>query len=286
MKKILKNKKIMSILAILIVVVGLVITSTNLQKKQDKPFFLQTFLNDSVSVVTRVINVPVTWFSSGAATVSQLANTYQENENLKKQLDDLAQTKVKSKAIADENEELKEALDLKKTLTGYKLVNASIISRPSVTWSNLVIIDQGSQSGIEKGMTVMADKGVVGRVLETDSISSKVELISTTSRSSNRFSVQTSTDNRLDSNIGVISGYDTKTGTLSMTQVSSNSEIKPGTQVYTSGLGDASPKGLLIGTVEKSDAGDYGFSNIIKIKPAANINNFSVVSVVLRNVDK
>ena len=60
--------------------------------------------------------------------------------------------------------------------------------------------------------------------------------------------------------------------------------MKPGTQVYTSGMGGKSPKGLLVGTIYKISRDSYGLSNILEIKPAGNLNNPSIVTVVKRKV--
>lgn len=75
-------------------------------------------------------------------------------------------------------------------MSGYTLVNASVISRSPDTWSDLLTINKGSSAGIRKNMAVMCGGGVIGRIIEANAASSKVELITTTDESANRFAVQ------------------------------------------------------------------------------------------------
>ena len=49
-------------------------------------------------------------------------------------------------------------------------------------------------------------------------------------------------------------------------------------------MGGNSPKGLLIGTVAETTRDSYGLSNLINIKPAGEINDPSVLTVVVRKV--
>ena len=57
------------------------------------------------------------------------------------------------------------------------------------------MINKGSSAGIQKNMAVMCGGGVIGRIVEVNAASSKVELITTTDKSANRFSVQATASN-------------------------------------------------------------------------------------------
>ncbi|HBQ43907.1 MAG TPA: rod shape-determining protein MreC, partial [Lactobacillus acetotolerans] len=58
-----------------------------------------------------------------------------------------------------------------------------VISRSPDSWSDLLVINKGSTAGIRKNMAVMCGGGVIGRVVEVNAASSKVELITTTDKS-------------------------------------------------------------------------------------------------------
>ena len=283
MKKFLQNKKLLSAFIIVIVIIVVLGGSVSLRNKRNSPLFIQSFGNDIVAVGSRIVDVPLGLISGGLNNVNSLLNTQQENDYLKSKVTDLGQTKARNQALAAENKQLKAALKLKNTLTGYSLINASVISRSPDTWSDLLVINKGSSSGIAKNKAVMCGGGVIGRVIEVSAASSKIELITTTDKSANRFAVQaTATNGKIVHGLITVN----TNGGLAFTQVVDSNKLKKGTKVYTSGMGGNSPKGLLIGTVEATTRDSFGLSNMINIKPAGEINDPSVVSVIVRKVAK
>ena len=283
MKKFLQNKKLLSAFIIVIVIIAVLGGSVSLRNKRNSPLFIQSFGNDIVAVGSRIVDVPLGLISGGLNNVNSLLNTQQENDYLKSKVTDLGQTKARNQALAAENKQLKAALKLKDTLTGYSLINASVIFRSPDTWSDLLVINKGSSSGIAKNQAVMCGGGVIGRVIEVSAASSKIELITTTDKSANRFAVQaTATNGKTVHGIITVN----TNGGLAFTQVVDSNKLKKGTKVYTSGMGGNSPKGLLIGTVEATTRDSFGLSNMINIKPAGEINDPSVVSVIVRKVAK
>lgn len=283
MKKFLKNKKLLTIFVLVILVLSMLSISIRLRNKRETPFLVQKIGNDTVSIVTRVVNWPINLVSNGVANVEDLFNTQAENDHLKKQIDNLAQTKARNSSLEAENTQLKQALKLKKTLTDYTIINGSVISRAADTWSDLLVIDQGSRAGVRKNMPVMSGKGVIGRVVEVNSTTSKVELITTTDKSTNKFAVEADAANGKKVH-GVISVEGNNQ--LAFTQVVDGQKLKKGTQVYTSGMSGLSPKGLLIGTVTKTTRDTFGLSDVVEIQPAGNLNDPSVVSVIKRKVEE
>ena len=268
MKKFLKNKKLLTIFVLVILVLSMLSISVRLRNKRETPFLVQKIGNDTVSIVTRVVNWPINLVSNGVANVEDLFNTQAENDHLKKQIDNLAQTKARNSSLEAENTQLKQALELKKTLTDYTIINGSVISRAADTWSDLLVIDQGSRAGVKKNMPVMSGKG---------------ELITTTDKSTNKFAVEADAANGKKVH-GVISVEGNNQ--LAFTQVVDGQKLKKGTRVYTSGMGGLSPKGLLIGTVTKTTRDTFGLSDVVEIQPAGNLNDPSVVSVIKRKVEE
>jgi rod shape-determining protein MreC len=88
-------------------------------------------------------------------------------------------------------------------------------------------------------MAVMAQKGLIGRVIEVNAASSKVELLTSENQSSNHFPVQINSKN--GDSYGLLKKYDDKENALVVTQVVGDVEIKEGDVVQTSGLGQNSP---------------------------------------------
>lgn len=281
MKKFLQNKKLLSAFIIVVVILAVLGGSVNLRNKRNTPLLIQSLGNDVVALGTRIVDVPVGFISGGLNSVHDILNTQEENNHLKREVTNLGQTKARNSVLEKENSQLKSALKLRDTLSGYTLVNASIISRAPDTWSDLLTIDKGSSAGIKKNMAVMCGGGVIGRIIETNAASSKVELITTTDESANRFSVQADAASGKTVH-GIITV--TNNNNLAFTQVVDGQKLKAGTRVYTSGMGGNSPKGLLIGTVTTTTRDSFGLSDQIRIKPAGNINDPSVVTVIERQV--
>ncbi len=281
MKKFFQNKKLLTAFVILVIVLGLLTISVRLRTQKKTPSIVQRIGNGTVAVVARVVDWPVKTIAKGVDSVEDILQTETENDHLKQQLEALAQTKARNNTLEQENHQLKQALHLKETLTDYSLVTGSVISRSPDTWSDILVIDQGSNAGIKKNMAVMSGGGVIGRVIEVDTTTSKVELITTTAKAVDRFAVEadSSKGKRVHGIISV-----TGNGTLAFTQVIDSAKLKKGTKVYTSGMGGRSPKGLLIGMVAKTTKDSFGLSNLVEIKPAGNLNDPSVVTVIKRKV--
>ncbi|KMO58762.1 rod shape-determining protein MreC, partial [Lacticaseibacillus rhamnosus] len=132
-------------------------------------------------------------------------------------------------------------------------------------------------------MPVMAGSGLIGRVVEVNRTSSKVEMLSTANKSSDRIAAAVETKGEKEVN-GIITGYDEKTGDLILGELNTDTAIKKGDEVVTSGLGGMTPKGLLIGKVASVKKDDYGLANTVYLDPAANLNDVTVVTVISRTI--
>ncbi|MFD1432520.1 rod shape-determining protein MreC [Lacticaseibacillus yichunensis] len=283
MQKFFSNKKLIVLMVALLVSLGLIFTSVGVRNNKSTPPFIQQIGNDAVGIGARIIEAPANWIKNGLDDVDDLMSTYQENRKLKGQLEDLAQTKVRNQTLTRENKALKAQLKLTGTLTDYTEITASVMLRSPDDWRNIVVINKGSGAGIEKNMPVMSGSGVVGQVIEVNKTNAKVEMLSTDNKSANRFAAQISTGSDLVN--GIITGYDEQSGMLIMGQINTDKDIKKGQQVITSGLGGATPKGLLIGTVASVKKDDYGLANSVYLKPAADLNDLSVVTVIDRTIE-
>ena len=193
-------------------------------------------------------------------------------------MSDLAQAKVRDQTLAKENRELKKELKVNKSMTDYTTISAAVMSRTPSSWQKQLVINKGQTSGIKKNMPVMSSGGLIGRITEVNKTNSKVELLSNTSESANRFAIQIDGEGGKTVN-GIITDYDSESNSLIMGQVTSKAKIKKGTKVTTSGMGGITPKGLYVGRVSKVGKDDYGLAQKIYIKPADNFNDVNIVTV-------
>ncbi len=278
MQKFFSNRRLVVIFVLLILCFGLMAGSVALRNKKSTPTLIQQFGNDIVGFTNNVVSYPISGVKSGLNSVSELMNSYSENKTLKKQVSELAQVKVRDQTLADENSQLKKELKLQKSLTDYSTVTAAVISRTPSSWQSQIVISKGQTDGIRKNMPVLSQSGLIGRVSEVNKTNSKVELLSDSNESSNRFAIQIKTSSG-DVVNGIITGYKKSTGQLIMGQVTSDADIKKNDKITTSGMGGVTPKGLYVGKVAKVGKDDYGLAKKIYITPATDYNDLNVVSV-------
>ncbi|WP_373770664.1 rod shape-determining protein MreC, partial [Weissella soli] len=213
-------------------------------------------------------------------SLQNLLNTYQTNQKLTSRVDELAQAKVQLQIVKNENKALKAQLKLNDTLTDYDVVNAVVVSRSPVNWQTQLVINQGSSAGIKKGMSVMGSGGLVGRVTQVNTTNAKVELLSDNNQTSDRFAIRVTTTSG-DTVDGIITGFNQSKNRIVMGDTTSNTTVKKGDLVTTSGLGGVTPSGLYVGKVSSVVTDDYGLSKKIYIEPATDFNNIPVVSVAI-----
>jgi rod shape-determining protein MreC len=256
--------------------------SIAMRNRRSTPPLIQQFGNDIAGFADGIVAYPVNAVQGVADSVSGLMNAYTENRELKQKVSELAQVKVRDQTLAKENKQLKAELKLKNSLTDYSTVSAAVMSRTPSSWQQQLVINKGQTSGIKKNMPVLSGGGLIGRVAEVNKTNSKVELLSDTSESSNRFSIVINgTDGKRVN--GIITGYNARTNELIMGQVTSTAKIKKGAKVVTNGMGGITPKGLYVGKVSRIGKDDYGLAKKVYIKPATNFNEINIVTVAELN---
>ena len=177
---------------------------------------------------------------------------YDQNRELQTQIDDLKLKVSKTAELEAENANLRQLLNYKKANSQFDLLPANVIGRDSSTWTSRIIINRGSNDGVQKNMTVITPDGLVGNIHEAYASYSEVELI-TDPRSAVGSIVQ-----RADSRVaGVVKGSTDSDSAIKMTNIPQNANIVEGDTIITSGLGGIYPKGIPIGSVVsiKNDAG-------------------------------
>ncbi len=179
----------------------------------------------------------------------------------------------------EELEDLKALLDIKNTLSEFDVISGIIVSRNTLYWSNEVIINKGSNDGIEEGMAVVDQGGLVGKIDKVSLSTSSIKLI-TSNDTTNKISVKIWINNTAinkvlttdQNNLLIISGID------------NYADIKVGDLVTTSGLSEIFPSGINIGHVEKIENDKFGISKKAYIHPSSNLDNLRFVFVLKRKV--
>ena len=237
-------------------------------------------VNDVTNILGRMLAYPANSVNDFMESISNLTNTYQENQTLKQKVETIYELEVQLNDLKKDNEKMKEALKLQDTLNDYSLINATVIARNPDTWRDIVTINKGSNDGLTPQMSVMSDNGLVGKVLDVNPTSARVALLSNNDNTLVR--VAAMIQGEKESIYGTLTGFDHEKNILIMSQIQATQEIKVGDKVVTSGLGGVSPSSLYIGTVEEVAMDRFGLYKEVRIKPAADTNDVRYVTVVKR----
>lgn len=165
-----------------------------------------------------------------------------ENEEL------IMENTLLSSQLASLSEEKKENENLRRELgllprKKYDLEAGFVIGQDPQKMGSWLMIDKGSSSGIAQGMPVVVSEGIiVGKVIEVNLKSSKVDLLTNSSSSVNAADLSTGAR-------GIIKGEFGLGVVLDM--VAQIDVLNVGDEIITSGLGGDIPKGLLIGKIQE-----------------------------------
>ena len=284
MREFCAKHRVISIVIGLFIAVGLMAGSIGIRNNRNTPTFVQQIGNTVVGWFGGIVNYPMNSANGTVSSLGQILNAYSENKTLKKKVNALEQTQTTNETLKKENKQLKAELELNNSLTDYTTITAAVTNRTPSAWENQLIVNKGSSSGVKKNMAVLSGSGLIGRIVEVNPTNSKVELISISSESTNQFSVAVDNEDG-DTVNGLISGYDTKTSQLVMSEVSSSAAVKKGAKVTTNGLGGVTPKGLYVGKVVKTTKGSGGEIDRIYVEPATNLNDVNYVTIAELNED-
>lgn len=198
--------------------------------------------------------------------------------NLQTKVEQLTVQNANLQNLQDENAVLRGQLKFLNSSQIKKYVLANVISRemlsgPEENQGDLVI-DKGSDNGIISGLVVLDETGaVIGKVSSVEEKISRVTLVT------NSACKMAATLQDIDRTIGVTEG---NLGlTVNMNFIPQVEKASVGDLAVTSGLEANIPRGLLIGQVAEVDKGNNNIWQSVNIQPAANLDNLTIVSVLV-----
>lgn len=206
--------------------------------------FFETVANNLVMPIQNGITYIKNKISGNSTFFQDISNLKAENEQLKEENSSLEKQLRELENIKSENETLKEYLDLTEKYGEYKTIPAYIINKDISNYAKTIVINIGSNDGVEENMTVIGDEGLVGHVISVTESTAKVQTIIDTSSS---VSASMSTTKEAI----VCKGTLEEKSALKAMYIPTESNIIQGDSIETSGLGGIYPKGIHVGTVKK-----------------------------------
>ncbi|WP_404329421.1 rod shape-determining protein MreC [Mesobacillus maritimus] len=272
------NKRLIILLVSIIILVALIGFSIRDRANLSWP---EKFVKDTTGWVQSLVATPTQYVVGIFESIKDLQNTYEENKELKKHLEDMARLEAQVYALEQENAELTEILEIEGSIGDYDPMQATVISRsPDRLWHEMVIVNKGSSHGVEKNMAVMTARGLIGKVKSTTPFTSTIQLLSALDPT-NRISAALQGDKKL---FGTIEGYDKENEWLLLKGLPVDADIKEEEMVVTSGLGGVFPGDVPIGKVIEVVPDQFGLNQTAYIKPEADFYNISHVMILTRGM--
>ncbi len=264
-----KNK----IVRIIAIVMALFIGVMLLSKVRDNPIGRIAYgvVSPIYSGMDKVISPTRKFFSH-----VKNANKYEkEIEALKKENNELKLANRGSKEYIEENNRLKELLDLKEGMASTKTVTAKVVSYEPNSWYNTVMLNKGETSGIKKGDVVVTTLGLVGKVTDLGSNWAKV---STILNISNSVGVKLSRTG----DVGVVSGDANlaENKECKLEYLSNDKGLIKGDILLTSGLGGIYPPDLLVGKVKEINSDSTGNLEYASVTTSVDFSSLYEVLVI------
>ena len=200
-----------------------------------------------------------------------LVSVAQENEILKKMLNESIGNNNQWHEIELANTRLRNLLNFQKTPNNQVLA-AEVIGKDPSGWFKTVIIDKGKAEGLQKGLPVVLPQGIVGQVIEVSSHYSKVMLIIDRNSAVDAL-VQRSRAR------GIIKGSSADQCRFEF--VLRKHDVQIGDTVIASGLDGVYPKGLLIGRVSDLGGRKSDIFYDIAVAPFVDYETLEEVLVIL-----
>ena len=134
-------------------------------------------INDIIFRVSYLVSSPSRIFPSASGKLASHFYLKEENENLKKAIENYKSLELNLEFLSNENKNLRKILGTENLKNAKSIVLAKVLIDRNSPFLKSIIINKGTKSGIKKGMPVTQDNYLVGRIVETNYLSSRILLL-------------------------------------------------------------------------------------------------------------
>lgn len=272
MKEFFHSVKFKIIIALTAVLIGAMIYSVTTGGYSSGSNYLFEVIFEPVRNLSSSISDKV---SRSLDMVINAEKYYNENQQLKAQLNALYNDVIDYDKVLEENKELRVMLELKEEYNNYKFSPpCTVIARTTNDPYGSFTVDKGANDGIKPGDPVVTETGIVGVCFEVSPSTSKVRTLYSPKTAVGVYTVRTKAEGIAEG------GYDLAiNGRIRMSYISKESDIREGDVIVTSGSANY-PAGQLIGTVESVEMEQNGLSKFAVLIPAEDPNTITSVFVI------
>lgn len=193
------------------------------------------------------------------------------NAELEAQVSQLQAQLIELQQRVNETEILAALVDFSRSNPESTYKAASVIGRDPSPFLHYIIINRGSNDDIRRGMPVVTNQGLVGRIDAVIADAARVQLITDPGSSVNVYLQNADTNAVL---------YGSVTGDVSLDLISQNATIESGDLILTSGLGGGYPADLIIGQVVTLQSLEFELFQQATVQPAVDFSRLEIVLVI------
>lgn len=203
---------------------------------------------------------------------ADIASLRQENAQLRSENANLQTEIITLQQQVSEIELLSALLDFARARPENAYQAAAVIGQDPSPFLHYVIINRGSDDGIRRGMPVVAQQGLVGRVAQVTANAARVELITDPA-------AQVSVRLQPSQVDGVLSG--SIIGELGIDLIPQDAALQAGDLVFTSGIGGVYPSNILIGQVNSVRQEATALFQTATVQPAVDFSRLEIVLIIV-----
>ena len=221
----------------------------------------QTWLAIRYQAITSFMNTP-----------RDVAELMQRNSQLEAEVSRLQAQIIELEQQNAQLPVLSALLDFNRTHPDNQYITASVIGRDYSPFLHYLIINRGSDDGLRRGMPVVSEKGLVGRVAAVTPQAARIQLITDAGSSINIRLKDSGAE-------AVLSG--SLTGELSIDSIPQDSAVKTNEIVLTSGLGGDYPPNILIGQITSVQQRPVDLFQTATVQPVVDFAQLDIVLVIV-----
>ena len=222
----------------------------------------------------RLLSGSVGFITGQLYTYVDVVGAREDNIELRRSIIRLQQRAAESDALEAENTRLRALLGLRDRRPELRTKAATVVAAGTSGMTRTLRIDQGLVDGVARGMPVIADEGLVGRVQRAGVNVSEVRLITDEQVTLHVVIARSRAQGRLQGR-GLIPGFD-----LIVRRILRTDDVRQGDVVVTSGLGGVYPAGIRVGIVGAIEPVEGETEQVLGVEPAVDFSRIEHVLVV------
>lgn len=239
-------------------------------------FVLRNLLGFAATPMQRVGAVAA---NNAANTATNLTRSYDdllaENQSLKQEINELNQKLVDYYQTRQENELLRNFLELKSEHKDYQLVAGYVVGRDPNDVFGSFRVDQGSLAGVHVNDPVITEAGLVGWVSSVSTMYCNVTTILSADTNISALDKASRDSGVLSSDLALADQ-----GLVRLGFLEADHKVQAGDVVVTSGLGGRFPKDLLIGKAVEIKNSTTDVSLYATVQPFVDVKSVKDVLII------